>query len=616
MGAHAILKGRRPSVRCRGRQPWPVLWLLVLLLVGASGAAATWWLGKMAYGEVVTECKTDKQALALLLDARLSAVENSVRVLSGSPSLRAVLDDDLTPASLAQANETLDRYCSGYQASVCYLMGFRGIVLASSNRNDVDSFVGHDYSFRPYFTRAVKEGSARYFALGVTSGKRGFYAAAAIRNKEGDLRGVIVIKEDIEEMCDLFQMHPGAFLVDANGVILMASRPEWVFRTLRPLDKEKVEALRESRQFGEGPFQPAPVSLDDFTKGGMGTLAGRRSHAETHIIGPDAWTLLLFSDLHRVTMYRAAGGVVTCLLMLLLISFFVVLRVHDRANETLVESEAKYRRLIETTDTGYLTLDGYGRVVDANQEYVRLTGHRELREILGKSVTEWTAEHAKTKNAEAVTQCLQDRHIRNLVVDYVDGRGMLTPVEISATVEGEGESLRIISLCRDITERKRDEAELIFKNNLLAIQQETFPDAILVVDGEAKIISYNRQFIELFKIPSELVEAQIDEPVLQTVTSQMADQEGFLSKVRHLYANREEKSVDELSLTDGRIIERYSAPVIGGSGHYYGRIWIFRDITERKQAVAELQRSKEKLENSNRLLEESVKRANELASLA
>jgi len=70
----------------------------------------------------------------------------------------------------------------------------------------------------------------------------------------------------------------------------------------------------------------------------------------------------------------------------------------------LRESENKYRTLVETTDTGFVILDEKGRVLDANLEYVHLTGHASLEEIAGRSVIEWTAAYEKDKNEEAVSQ--------------------------------------------------------------------------------------------------------------------------------------------------------------------------------------------------------------------
>ncbi|MEI6310599.1 MAG: ATP-binding protein, partial [bacterium] len=131
-----------------------------------------------------------------------------------------------------------------------------------------------------------------------------------------------------------------------------------------------------------------------------------------------------------------------------------------RAEEALRENEKKYRNLVETTHTGFLILDGQGRVMDANAEYVRLSGHRELGEILGRCVIEWTAAHSREKNAVEVARCLRDGAIQNLEIDYAGVDGRITPIEINATVEGTGDDLRIISLCRDISERKELEERI------------------------------------------------------------------------------------------------------------------------------------------------------------
>ncbi len=123
--------------------------------------------------------------------------------------------------------------------------------------------------------------------------------------------------------------------------------------------------------------------------------------------------------------------------------------------DELTVSEKKYRMLIETTGTGYLILDAQGCVLDANPEYVRLSGRSELKDILGQSVMLWTADHEKEKNQNAVAQCARDGFVRNLVIDYVDASGHITPVEINATVVTEGDSPCIVSLCRDISERQK-----------------------------------------------------------------------------------------------------------------------------------------------------------------
>ena len=137
-----------------------------------------------------------------------------------------------------------------------------------------------------------------------------------------------------------------------------------------------------------------------------------------------------------------------------------------------------------------------------------------------------------------------------------------------------------------LRELQENEEKLQFRNILLSTQQEASIDGILVVDENARILSYNRRFVEMMGIPAKLVEARVDEPVLRFVTAQMADPRSFLQRVQYLYEHRQETGRDELILADGRFFDRYSAPMIGSDKRYFGRVWYFRDITEHKRAMA------------------------------
>jgi PAS domain S-box-containing protein len=125
----------------------------------------------------------------------------------------------------------------------------------------------------------------------------------------------------------------------------------------------------------------------------------------------------------------------------------------------LRESEEKYRGLIETTSTGYVILDTEGKVLDANPEYLRLTGHNELKEILGRSVIAWTAEQDRGKNAAAIKQCLKTGLVKHLELDYAGGDGRSIAVEVNATAIMTSEGIKLIALVRDISDRKRVEDE-------------------------------------------------------------------------------------------------------------------------------------------------------------
>ena len=164
-------------------------------------------------------------------------------------------------------------------------------------------------------------------------------------------------------------------------------------------------------------------------------------------------------------------------------------RVAERT-AALRHSEEQYRVLIETTNTGFVVLDAAGRVVDANAEYVRLTGHDRVEAICGRGVVEWTAPHDVDRNAAEVRKCAERGFIRNFEIDYVNQQGQITPIEINATVVGNGDGARILSLCRDITERRRAEEALFQNEEKFRRTAAHMQDALYSVDVETREFRY------------------------------------------------------------------------------------------------------------------------------
>lgn len=135
----------------------------------------------------------------------------------------------------------------------------------------------------------------------------------------------------------------------------------------------------------------------------------------------------------------------------------------------------------------------------------------------------------------------------------------------------------------DITQRKQAEIDLQSKTAFLEAQVNSTIDGILVVDDRGHCILQNQRMLDIFHIPSELLKSGEDRLVLEHVVPQTKSPEAFINKVAYLYGHRDESSRDEIELTDGTILDRYSAPVVDEHGRYYGRIWNFRDVTERKR---------------------------------
>lgn len=156
----------------------------------------------------------------------------------------------------------------------------------------------------------------------------------------------------------------------------------------------------------------------------------------------------------------------------------------------------------------------------------------------------------------------------------------------------DGRPSRMLGTDTDITSLKKAEEELQFANTLLTTQMETSPDAILVVDANARIISFNRRFAEMWNVPQDVPGAEADTSVMAAVTSAMPDPQSFLARIEHLYARPEEEGHDRLDTVDGRVIDRRTGVLATQDGEYLGRIWFFRDVTSetRDQEERELQR--------------------------
>lgn len=131
-----------------------------------------------------------------------------------------------------------------------------------------------------------------------------------------------------------------------------------------------------------------------------------------------------------------------------------------KAEQTLRDSEAKYRRLIETTETAFVALTPAGAVLDANSRYVELTGHSRLDEIIGRNSLSWVAEDDRPQNSLALKHCFEKGWIRYYQIDYVRPDGSVVPVELNAAVMKTASGPEIHVLCRDITERRAAENEL------------------------------------------------------------------------------------------------------------------------------------------------------------
>jgi len=275
------------------------------------------------------------------------------------------------------------------------------------------------------------------------------------------------------------------------------------------------------------------------------------------------------------------------------------------ADRALRASEERTRRVIDTAGDAFVGIDRAGLITDWNHS-AEVTFGWSRADAVGRSLAETIMpERLRGANdlecylAAADGTGLDGR--MEITAVHRDGREL--PVEVAVWWMGGGVTQQFSAFLRDITDRKRSERELQQTLSLLAATLESTADGILVVEPDGRISSVNRKFAEMCGLPLPALEGQRADRALAPVLDQLADPEAFVGTITRLASQPDAESDDTVIFRDGRIFERYSEPQ-RVDGTVVGRVWSFRDVTERKRLEKELAHARDKALESSKLKSE------------
>jgi diguanylate cyclase (GGDEF)-like protein/PAS domain S-box-containing protein len=261
----------------------------------------------------------------------------------------------------------------------------------------------------------------------------------------------------------------------------------------------------------------------------------------------------------------------------------------DQQRISLETSEERVRVLMSAAQDAIVLLDGGGRIREWNRAAERILGYS-AEEAVGKEFREFVPVRFAEEATRWITTFLAGRE--ESALGEIRERPMLrkngteVEIEVSLTSAHFGSGWEAIAIIRDITARKESERKIAFDDMLLRTEMEASPDAILVVDGNRKIISLNQRYADLWGLPSVPLNEINDELALRVGAALVKNSRLFTDRVEFLYAHPEESGDEEIEFTDGRFIDRRTAILKSPDGAYLGRVWYFRDISERKRAEA------------------------------
>ena len=236
----------------------------------------SWYVGEIQRAALLDELELQaRQELDLYvshLEGQLDRYAYLPPLLAGDFRLQSLLIAPRNREQQHQVNLFLS-YVNEIAGSLdVYLMDAKGLTLAASNWQDERTFVGSNFSFRPYFTEAMEGRAGRYFALGTTSGRRGYYFSSPVGEPDEPL-GVVAVKIDIDTLENNWLNQETELIVtDPDGVIFVATRAEWRYRTLQPLSVEAIARIRESRRYPQVNLTPVFFEQQDTRPSGAQIL--------------------------------------------------------------------------------------------------------------------------------------------------------------------------------------------------------------------------------------------------------------------------------------------------------------------------------------------------------
>jgi PAS domain S-box-containing protein len=273
-----------------------------------------------------------------------------------------------------------------------------------------------------------------------------------------------------------------------------------------------------------------------------------------------------------------------------------------RAENTLIESEQRFRKIFEESPISILMTGKDFGILRANSSFCNLIGYTE-EEIKLFTFRNFTHPDNIPKDEISLLKLTAGEiPLYQTEKKYIRKNGAILwgSTTVSIIRNNKDEVQFFLVMIEDITSRKKAAAELDNSVSLLRATLESTEDGLLVVDSSGKIVQFNQKFIEMWRIPDEIMKKAEDSVALEYVKNQLINPETFLNTIDHLYNKPDSTSSDTLEFTDGRIFERYSQPQII-NGKSVGRVWSFRDITGRKKAEADLIAEKERAQESDRL---------------
>ncbi len=194
------------------------------------------------------------------IESEIERFRHLPEIAAEDARIRAALNAPV-PSAIDAANRYLETVTGKSGAADLFLLDGDGTAIAASNWNTGQSFVGNNYAFRPYFRDAIATGKGRFYAIGVTTGKPGYFLSSRIGT--GERTGVLAVKIDLKPLEETWKSARSATAIaDRDGVIFLSGIDDWLYRPFTALDEGTLARLSEVRTYDGVDLAAARPLLD------------------------------------------------------------------------------------------------------------------------------------------------------------------------------------------------------------------------------------------------------------------------------------------------------------------------------------------------------------------
>ncbi|MCP4881011.1 MAG: sensor histidine kinase [Gammaproteobacteria bacterium] len=312
-------------------QKWRWLGLMILVFISMA-----WVIYHIAYGIIIQEAQNTARQQAELGRDTLQRVSQEHQPLLFAISIDKETIHHLRGTSPTLLNVKLKSLNDRAGLEAIYVMDRHGLTVAASNYADALTYLGNNYSFRPYFKEAIMGRSSDFFAIGATTGIPGYFISEPVYAANGEVIGVVAAKVGTGTFAQLWPEGGATGIVtDDNGIVILGSQQDWLYHSLQPLQAEQLENIQQQKQFSGREIVPLAWQFLPNNKALVGGRDYLYSQANMLVNG---WQLHLLSETVDVQQRSALVAIILTAALFFVWAWALVIR-SRRIKLALADSE-------------------------------------------------------------------------------------------------------------------------------------------------------------------------------------------------------------------------------------------------------------------------------------